>query len=134
MAQKYTREQLVARLVRAGEIEVTGEDIETIGDYFAPGFESTAPVVSSPTSMAFRTTLPRYAQDLTTARSGAGSSSSRGTSSPAKPGLRGPSSASSPRLDTTDASEFCDPTFDTQVAKAAGLQITNPLAADAARP
>ena len=28
MAQQYTREELVARLIRAGEIEVTGEDIE----------------------------------------------------------------------------------------------------------
>jgi predicted ester cyclase len=35
MAQQYTRDELVARLVRAGEIEVTGEDIETVGDYFA---------------------------------------------------------------------------------------------------
>jgi hypothetical protein len=26
-------------LVRAGEIEVTGEDIETVGDYFTLGFE-----------------------------------------------------------------------------------------------
>ncbi len=43
MAQRYTREQLVARLVRAGEIEVTGEGIETLGEYFAPGFEFNGP-------------------------------------------------------------------------------------------
>lgn len=43
MAQQYTRDELVARLVRAGEIEVIGEDIETIGDYFAPGFEFNGP-------------------------------------------------------------------------------------------
>jgi len=43
MAQQYTRDELVARLVRAGEIEVTGEDIETVGDYFAPGFEFNGP-------------------------------------------------------------------------------------------
>ena len=43
MAQAYTRDELVARLVRAGEIEVTGEDIETVGDYFAPGFEFNGP-------------------------------------------------------------------------------------------
>jgi peptide/nickel transport system substrate-binding protein len=34
-------------------------------------------------------------------------------------------------LDTTDASEFCDPVFDEQVAHAASLQATDPLAADA---
>ncbi len=43
MTQKYTRDELVARLVRAGEIEVTGEDLETAGDYFAPGFEFNGP-------------------------------------------------------------------------------------------
>src|SRR6478735_8175067 len=43
MAQQYARDELVARLVRAGEIEVTGEDIETVGDYFAPGFEFNGP-------------------------------------------------------------------------------------------
>jgi predicted ester cyclase len=43
MAQQYTRDELVARLVRAGEIEVTGEDIQTVGDYFAPGFEFNGP-------------------------------------------------------------------------------------------
>jgi len=43
MAQKYTRDELVARLVRAGEIEVTGEDIDTVADYFAPGFEFNGP-------------------------------------------------------------------------------------------
>jgi SnoaL-like domain len=43
IAQQYTRDELVARLVRAGEIEVTGEDIETAGDYFAPGFEFNGP-------------------------------------------------------------------------------------------
>jgi predicted ester cyclase len=43
MAQEYTRDELVARLVRAGEIEVTGDNIETVGDYFAPGFEFNGP-------------------------------------------------------------------------------------------
>jgi predicted ester cyclase len=43
MTQQYTRDELVARLVRAGEIEVTGEDIETVGDYFAPDFEFNGP-------------------------------------------------------------------------------------------
>ena len=43
MAQQNTRDELVARLVRAGEIFVTGEDVETIGDYFAPGFEFNGP-------------------------------------------------------------------------------------------
>jgi peptide/nickel transport system substrate-binding protein len=35
-------------------------------------------------------------------------------------------------LDTTDASEYCNPACDTQVAHAAALQATNPLAANAA--
>ncbi len=43
MPQQYTRDELVARLVRAGEIEVSGEDIETVGNYFAPEFEFTGP-------------------------------------------------------------------------------------------
>ncbi|MFZ0973169.1 MAG: ester cyclase [Solirubrobacteraceae bacterium] len=43
MAHQYTRDELVSRLVRAGEIEVTGEDIETVADYFAPGFEFNGP-------------------------------------------------------------------------------------------
>ena len=43
MAQRYTRDELVARLVRAGEIEVMGEDIDKVGDYFAPGFEFNGP-------------------------------------------------------------------------------------------
>ena len=43
MAERYTRDELVARLVRAGEIEVTGEDLETVGEYFAPGFEFNGP-------------------------------------------------------------------------------------------
>jgi predicted ester cyclase len=43
MTQEYTRDELVARLVRAGEIEVTGEGIETIGEYFAPEFEFKGP-------------------------------------------------------------------------------------------
>jgi len=35
-------------------------------------------------------------------------------------------------LDTTDASEYCNPAFDTQVAHAATLQATDPLAANVA--
>ncbi|WP_221329208.1 ester cyclase [Actinoplanes sp. L3-i22] len=34
MTQQYTRDQLVARLVRAGELEVTGEHPDEVGDYF----------------------------------------------------------------------------------------------------
>ena len=34
-------------------------------------------------------------------------------------------------LDTTDASEFCDPAFDKQIARAASLQTSDPPAADA---
>ena len=43
MTQEYTRDELVARLIRAGEIEVTGEDIETLGEYFAPGYVFNGP-------------------------------------------------------------------------------------------
>ena len=38
MAQRYSRDELVARLVRAGELEVSGEHPDEVGDYFAPGF------------------------------------------------------------------------------------------------
>jgi len=34
MAQKYSRDQLVARLIRAGELEVSGEDLDAIRGYF----------------------------------------------------------------------------------------------------
>jgi predicted ester cyclase len=43
MAQKYDRDELVARLVRAGELEVSGEGPDEVGDYFAPGFEFHGP-------------------------------------------------------------------------------------------
>ena len=43
MTQADTREDRVARLVRAGEIEVTGEDIDTVDDYFAPNFKFNGP-------------------------------------------------------------------------------------------
>jgi hypothetical protein len=135
MAQKYTREQLVARLVRAGEIEVTGEDIETIGDYFAPGFEFNGPG-------GFVADFNGLSDYFASVRAGFDDRSIRrgivvveGNIVACQTWIEGTFvRESSPRLDTTDASEFCDPTFDTQVAKAAGLQITNPLAADAARP
>ena len=97
MALQYTRDELVARLVRAGEIEVTGEDIETVGDYFAPGFEFNGPggFVAD-----FNGLLDYFASGtrgiLTTGRFGAASSSSTATPSHAKRGSRGPSSASSP--------------------------------------
>ena len=44
MAQKYNRDELVARLVRAGELEVSGEHPDEVGDYFAPGYEFHGPV------------------------------------------------------------------------------------------
>lgn len=43
MTQKYIRDQLVARLVRAGEIEVSGERPEEVSDYFAPTFRFHGP-------------------------------------------------------------------------------------------
>jgi predicted ester cyclase len=38
MAQTYSRDELVARLVRAGELEVSGEHPDEVADYFAPEF------------------------------------------------------------------------------------------------
>jgi predicted ester cyclase len=38
MAQDYSRDELVARLLRAGELEVSGEHPDEVGDYFAPEF------------------------------------------------------------------------------------------------
>ncbi|HEY6399453.1 MAG TPA: nuclear transport factor 2 family protein [Solirubrobacteraceae bacterium] len=43
MAQTYTRDELVARLVRAGELEVSGERPDEVGDYFAPEFRFHGP-------------------------------------------------------------------------------------------
>ena len=43
MTQTYDRDQLVARLVRAGELEVSGEHPDEVRDYFAPGFEFHGP-------------------------------------------------------------------------------------------
>jgi predicted ester cyclase len=43
MPQTYDRDELVARLVRAGELEVSGERPHDVGDYFAPGFEFHGP-------------------------------------------------------------------------------------------
>ena len=38
MTQKFSRDDLVARIVRAGELEVSGDAPEEVGDYFAPDF------------------------------------------------------------------------------------------------
>ncbi len=43
MAQKYDRDALVARLVRAGELEVSREHPDELGDCFAPGYEFHGP-------------------------------------------------------------------------------------------
>jgi predicted ester cyclase len=43
MAQKYDRDELVARLIRAGELEVSGEHPDEVADYFAPGYEFHGP-------------------------------------------------------------------------------------------
>src|ERR1700727_2472415 len=43
MPKTYDRDELVARLVRAGELEVSGEHPDEVGDYFAPGFEFHGP-------------------------------------------------------------------------------------------
>ena len=38
MAQRYSRDDLAARVVRAGELEVSGEHPDEAADYFAPEF------------------------------------------------------------------------------------------------
>ena len=43
MPQRYSRDELVARLVRAGELEVSGEHPDEVGDYFAPEFRFHGP-------------------------------------------------------------------------------------------
>jgi predicted ester cyclase len=43
MTQRYSRDELVARLVRAGELEVSGEHPDEVRDYFAPGFRFHGP-------------------------------------------------------------------------------------------
>jgi predicted ester cyclase len=43
VGQKYSRDELVERLVRAGELEVSGEHPEEVGDYFAPTFRFHGP-------------------------------------------------------------------------------------------
>jgi predicted ester cyclase len=43
MPQRYSRDELVARLVRAGELEVSGESPDEVGDYFAPEFKFHGP-------------------------------------------------------------------------------------------
>lgn len=43
MAQKYSRDELVARMVRAGELEVSGEHQDELADYFAAGYRFHGP-------------------------------------------------------------------------------------------
>lgn len=45
MAQKLTRDELVARMVRCGELEVSGEAPDELRAYFAPGYRFHAPGV-----------------------------------------------------------------------------------------
>lgn len=43
MTHAYDRDQLVARLIRAGELEVSGEHPDEVPDHFAPEFEFHGP-------------------------------------------------------------------------------------------
>ncbi len=43
MTQKFDRDDLVARLVRAGELEVSGDAPDEVGDYFARDFKFHGP-------------------------------------------------------------------------------------------
>jgi predicted ester cyclase len=38
MTQRYSREELVARMIRAGELELSGEEAGELRDYFAAGY------------------------------------------------------------------------------------------------
>ncbi len=38
MTQRFSRDDLVARLVRAGQLEVSGDAPDEVADYFAPAF------------------------------------------------------------------------------------------------
>jgi predicted ester cyclase len=43
MGQKYSRDELVARMVRAGELEVSGEHQDELADYFAAEYNFHGP-------------------------------------------------------------------------------------------
>lgn len=43
MGQAQSRDELVARLVRAGELEVSGDDQAEVDTYFSPGFRFHGP-------------------------------------------------------------------------------------------
>lgn len=43
MTQRYSRDELIARLVRAGELEVSGAAPEEVGEYFSPDFRFHGP-------------------------------------------------------------------------------------------
>jgi predicted ester cyclase len=43
VGQKYSRDELVERLVRAGELEVSGDDPKELAEYFAPTFRFHGP-------------------------------------------------------------------------------------------
>ena len=43
MAQTYSRDELVQRMVRAGELEISGEHGDELADYFAPEYRFHGP-------------------------------------------------------------------------------------------
>jgi hypothetical protein len=43
MSQKFSRDQLVASMVRAGELEVSGDAPDELAGYFAPGYRFHGP-------------------------------------------------------------------------------------------
>src|SRR5580700_4499579 len=97
-AQKFTRTELVARLVRAGELEVSGEDQAEADTYFNQenfrfhgpgGFEADYAALT-----AYFASL--RAPPSTTGRSPGASSWPRATPSRARHGSKAGSSASSP--------------------------------------
>ena len=91
-----TREQLVARLRRAGELEVSGEDQAETDSYFdTRQFRFHGPDVFEADYPALPTISRPFAQRWTIAPFAGGSSSPRMITSPAKPGSRGHFSVSS---------------------------------------
>ena len=83
-ATEANREERVKALIRAGELEVSGENQAEVEAYFAPDFAFHAPDGAELDYDACRTTSRRCEPRSMIWRSGAGSWSSRATTSPAR--------------------------------------------------
>ncbi len=94
---KITRDELVRRVVRAGELEVSGDDPAETDTYFdTAAFRFYGPTASRRTAPGSPRSSSRSAPRSRTAPSGAESSSSTDSRSRARPGSKARSHASSP--------------------------------------